>query len=91
MSVEGSEFMIMLLGWVMFLLTLQIAIWRDVVRQNLAEQRADDDMKYLRDKQAEWETEKRNMQDGLNVLTEHNQWLSKRLDNVRRAVSGSVK
>ena len=70
MSVEGSEFMVMLLGWVMFLLTLQIAIWRDVVRQNLAEQRADDDLEYLRNKQAEWETEKRKMQDGLMTFEE---------------------
>jgi hypothetical protein len=57
MSVEGSEIMIMLLGWVMFLLTLQIAIWRDVVRQNLAEQRAKEDLEYLRSKQAEWQAE----------------------------------
>jgi cell division protein FtsB len=91
MSVEGSEIMIMLLGWILFLLTLQVAIWRDVVRQNLAEKRYDEDLEYLRSKQAEWQTEKRNMQDGMNVLTEHNQWLSLRLDDVRRAASGRVK
>jgi hypothetical protein len=45
MSVEESEFM--LVGWILFLLTLQIAIWRDVVRQNLAAKRADEDLEYL--------------------------------------------
>ena len=55
-----SEFM--LVGWVLFLLTLQIAIWRDVVRENLAETRAKEDLEFLRSKQAEWQADKQLMQ-----------------------------
>ena len=86
MSVEGSEFMIMLLGWILFLVTLQIAIWRDVVRENLAETRAKEDLEFLRIKQAEWQAEKQDMQDRIGVLA-----LSIRLENAGRSLSGNTK
>ena len=87
MSVEGNEFTMMLLGWILFLLTLQIAIWRDVVRQNLA----NDDLEYWRSKQAQWQTEKKNMNDLIERLNEVNQQFASMLENVRKAANRFVK
>jgi DNA repair exonuclease SbcCD ATPase subunit len=75
MSVDGSEFMITLLGWILFLLTLQIAIWRDVVRQKLTENRAREDVEYLLQKQHEWQADSNNLLSELERLKNVNQEL----------------
>ena len=83
--------MMMLLGWILFLLTLQIAIWRDVLRENLAETRAKEDLEFLRSKQAEWQAEKKAMQERMVRQHADNWNLATRLENVRRAANGYIK
>ena len=58
---KGSSEMIAILGWVLFAVTILVAIWRDVYQQLQAEKRSAEDARYLLDKQKEWLSEKRNL------------------------------
>jgi len=91
MSVEGSEIMMMASGWFLFLLTLVIAVWRDIAGQEMGWKRADEDLEFLRNKQAEWQAEKQAMQDRIVVLANDKNWLLTRLENARRSLSGYTK
>ena len=58
---KGSSEMIAILGWVLFAVTILVAIWRDVYQQLQAEKRSAEDARYLLDKQKEWLSENRNL------------------------------
>ena len=53
--------MIAILGWVLFAVTIVVAVWRDVRLQGEAEKRSADEARYLIDKQKEWWAEKRKL------------------------------
>lgn len=53
--------MIALLGWVLFAVTIVVAVWRDVRLQGEAEKRYDDDMRFWEAKREEWITETRRL------------------------------
>ena len=58
---KGASEVIAILGWVLFAVTILVAIWRDVYQQLQAEKRSAEDARYLLDKQKEWLSEKRNL------------------------------
>ena len=58
---KGASEVIAILGWVLFAVTILVAIWRDVYQQLQAEKRSAEDARYLLDKQKEWRSEKRNL------------------------------
>ena len=54
--------MMAILGWVLFALTIVVAVWRDVHQQGEAEKRSAEDAKYLLGKQKGWLAEKGNLE-----------------------------
>ena len=78
-TAKGDSELSAILGWVLFALTIAVAVWRDVHQQGEAEKRSAEDARYLLDKQKEWLAEKGNSE-------VRNDNLVRMLVNVRKAI-----
>ena len=71
--------MIAILGWVLFSVTIVVAVWRDIAGREAFEKRYDDALRY-------WEAKH---EQTLNAATlQDNFEMRKKLANVRKAING---
>ena len=67
------------LGWILFAVTIVVAVWRDIHKQAEAEEAYQEDLEYWEAKREEWLAEKRNLEQRMLKLVS-------RLRDVERAM-----
>ena len=75
------------LGWVLFAVTIVVAVDRDIRLQAEAEKRYYDDLRYWEAKREEWLAEKRNLQKLNEAISQDNFAMRTKLANVRKAIN----